>query len=71
MPLSMDRSVKTVAYLRVSTPQQDVRSQRLAILEYARANDVHIDEFIESHRLRPGLREAPTPRRADGPPAAR
>ena len=25
--------MKTVAYLRVSTPQQDVRSQRLAILE--------------------------------------
>jgi len=40
--------VKTVAYLRVSTPQQDVRSQRLAILEYARANDVRIDEFIEA-----------------------
>ncbi|MCY4510696.1 MAG: recombinase family protein [Acidobacteria bacterium] len=30
------------------TPQQDVRSQRLAILEYARANDVRIDEFIEA-----------------------
>ena len=42
------QAVKTVAYLRVSTPQQDVRSQRLAILEYARANDVRIDEFIEA-----------------------
>ena len=31
-----------------STPQQDVRNQRLAILEYARANDVRIDEFIEA-----------------------
>ena len=40
--------MKTVAYLRVSTPQHDVRSQRLAILEYARANDVRIDEFIEA-----------------------
>ena len=40
--------MKTVAYLRVSTPQQDVRNQRLAILEYARANDVRIDEFIEA-----------------------
>ena len=33
---------------RVSTPQQDVRSQRLAILEYARAHDFRIDEFIEA-----------------------
>ena len=40
--------MKTVAYMRVSPPQQDVRSQRLAILEYARANDVRIDEFIEA-----------------------
>ncbi len=40
--------MKTVSYLRVSTPQQDVRSQRLAILEYARAHDFRIDEFIEA-----------------------
>ena len=40
--------MKTVAYLRVSTPQQDVRSQRLAILEYARAHDFRIDDFIEA-----------------------
>ena len=45
---SMDRPVKTVAYLRVSTPQQDVRSQRLAILEYARKHDFRIDDFIEA-----------------------
>ena len=42
------QAVKTVAYLRVSTPQQDVRSQRLAILEYARAHDFRIDDFIEA-----------------------
>jgi len=41
-------AVKTVAYLRVSTPQQDVRSQRLAILEYARAHDFRVDDFIEA-----------------------
>ena len=43
------QAVKTVAYLRVSTPppQQDVRSQRLAILEYARTHDFRIDDFIE------------------------
>ena len=40
--------MKTVASLRVSTAQQDVRSQRLAILEYARHHDVRIDEFIEA-----------------------
>ena len=37
-----------VAYLRVSTAQQDVRSQRLAILEYARQHDFRIDDFIEA-----------------------
>ena len=47
-PHFMDRAVKTVAYLRVSTPQQDVSSQRLAILEYARAHDFRIDDFIEA-----------------------
>ncbi len=40
--------MKTVAYLRVSTPRQDVRSQRLAILEYARKHDIRIDDFIEA-----------------------
>ena len=40
--------MKTVASLRVSTAQQGVRSQRLAILEYARHHDVSIDEFIEA-----------------------
>ena len=40
--------VKTVAYLRVSTTQQDVGSQRLAILEYARKHDFRIDDFIEA-----------------------
>ena len=42
------RAGKTVAYLRVSTAQQDVRSQRLAILEYARKHDFRIDDFIEA-----------------------
>ena len=40
--------MKSVAYLRVSTAQQDVRSQRLAILEYARKHDFRIDDFIEA-----------------------
>ena len=42
------QAVKTVAYLRVSTAQQDVRIQRLAILEYARKHDFRIDDFIEA-----------------------
>ena len=40
--------MKTVAYLRVTTAQQDVGSQRLAILEYARKHDFRIDDFIEA-----------------------
>ena len=42
------QTVKTVAYLRVSTAQQDLRSQRLAILDYARKHDFRIDDFIEA-----------------------
>ena len=40
--------MKTVAYLRVSTPQQDVQIQRLGILEYARKSDFRVDDFIEA-----------------------
>ena len=36
------QAVKTVAYLRISTAQQDVGSQRLAILEYARKHNFFI-----------------------------
>ena len=42
------QAVKTVAYLRVSTAQQDLHSQRLAILEYARKHNFPIDDFIET-----------------------
>ena len=45
------QTVKTVAYLRVSTAQQDAGSQRLAILEYARKHDFHIDDFFEATEL--------------------
>ena len=40
--------MRTVAYLRVSTAQQDVSSQRLAILEYARKHEFRVDDFIEA-----------------------
>ena len=42
------QAVRTVAYLRVSTAQQDPSSQRLAILDYVRQHDFHIDQFIEA-----------------------
>ena len=42
------QAVRTVAYLRVSTAQQDLRSQRLAILDYARKHAFRIDDFIEA-----------------------
>ena len=42
------QAMKTVAYLRVSTAQQDVGSQRLAILKYARKHDFRIDDFVEA-----------------------
>ena len=40
--------MKNLAYLRVSTAHQDVRSQRLAILEYAREQGFQIDRFLEA-----------------------
>ena len=42
------QAVKTVAYLRVSTAQQNLRSQRLAILEYTRKHGFRTDDFIEA-----------------------
>jgi DNA invertase Pin-like site-specific DNA recombinase len=39
--------IKTIAYIRVSTVQQDVSNQRLEILEYARKNDLKVDDFLE------------------------
>ena len=39
--------MKNLAYLRVSTAHQDVQSQRLAILEYAREEGFEIDRFKE------------------------
>ena len=45
---SCGQAVRTVGYLRVSAAQQHVRSQRLAILEYARQHDFRIDDFIEA-----------------------
>ena len=37
----------TVAYLRASTTKQDLDNQKLQILEYARQNQLSVDEYIE------------------------
>lgn len=38
---------KILAYLRTSTDKQDLSNQRLEILEYARQQHLHINDFIE------------------------
>ena len=38
---------KTIAYLRVSTDKQELKNQRLEILDYARKHKLNIDEFLE------------------------
>lgn len=56
----MERKSKIVAYLRISTEQQDLSSQKLELHEYAHKNKFKIDEFIEaevSSRKSPGERK--------------
>lgn len=38
---------KTIAYLRASTDKQDLSHQKLEILEFARKQGLHVDEYIE------------------------
>jgi DNA invertase Pin-like site-specific DNA recombinase len=38
---------KTLAYIRVSTENQEANNQRLEILEFARKQNIKVDEFIE------------------------
>ena len=38
---------KTIAYLRASTDKQDLSHQKLEILEFARRQGLHVDEYIE------------------------
>ena len=38
---------QVIAYLRISTEQQDLNSQKLELHEYARKNDYKITQFIE------------------------
>lgn len=39
--------MKTVAYLRVSKDTQDVKNQKLAILEFAQKEKIEVDRFVE------------------------
>ena len=39
---------KIIAYLRISTQEQDLKSQKLELHEYAHKNNFKIDEFIET-----------------------
>jgi DNA invertase Pin-like site-specific DNA recombinase len=52
----------TMAYLRVSKDSQDVRNQRLAILEFARQEKLEISEFME---LSVSSRRSPKERQID------
>jgi DNA invertase Pin-like site-specific DNA recombinase len=38
---------KVIAYLRVSTDQQDLNNQKLEIYEYERCNKIKVDEFVQ------------------------
>jgi DNA invertase Pin-like site-specific DNA recombinase len=38
---------RVIAYLRISTGDQDLDTQKLELHEYARRNDIKINEFIE------------------------
>lgn len=38
---------RIIAYLRISTGDQDLNSQKLELHEYARRNDIKINEFVE------------------------
>lgn len=53
---------KVLAYLRTSTDKQDLNSQRLEILEYARQHHIHIDDFIA---ISISSRKSPYERRID------
>lgn len=54
--------MKTMAYLRVSKDSQDVRNQRLAILEFAQQEKLDISEFME---LSVSSRHSPKARQID------
>lgn len=54
--------MKTIAYVRVSKDSQDVRNQRLAILEFAQQTQLMLSEFME---LSVSSRRSPKERQID------
>jgi DNA invertase Pin-like site-specific DNA recombinase len=46
--LFVARVMKTIAYLRISTGSQDLATQKLAVLDYARQNRLAVDRFVEA-----------------------
>jgi len=46
--LSIARRMKTIAYLRISTGSQDLATQKLAVLDYARQKRFPVDCFVEA-----------------------
>lgn len=54
--------MKTLAYLRVSTDRQDLKNQRLEILDYAQKQGLNIDGFIE---IEMSSRKTPKQRRIE------
>lgn len=53
---------KVIAYLRTSTDKQDLKNQKLEILEYAHKQDLTIDEFVE---IQVSSRKTPKERRIE------
>lgn len=45
--MKIELTVKVIGYVRVSTDQQDIEQQKHLLLEYAQANQLLINEFVE------------------------
>lgn len=60
--LFVDTSMKTLAYLRVSTHSQNLDNQRLAILNFAQQEGITISDFIE---VEASSQKTPQKRRLD------
>ena len=45
--INSERTPKVIAYLRISTAEQDLGNQKLELHEYAHKNNIKIDDFIE------------------------
>ena len=54
--------MRTIAYLRVSKDSQDVKNQRLAILDFARRERMKIHEFME---IKVSAKRSPKERKLD------